>query len=60
MKFIIALISLFLSESPVPLEFTPVLGIFIGVFATLFLVAFVTIMILRMKYRTGKDIFRAK
>ena len=39
------------SESPVPLEFTPVLGILIGVVVTLLLVAFVIMLILRLKYK---------
>jgi len=38
-------------ESPVPLEFTPVLGILVGVVVTLLLVALVIILILRLKYR---------
>jgi len=38
-------------ESPVPLEFTPVLGILIGVVVTLLLVAFVIMLILRLKYK---------
>ena len=53
--------SLFISfclnpESPVALEFTPVLGILIGVVATMLLVAFVIILVLRIKYKTGKRI----
>lgn len=44
----------FFVESPVPLEFTPVLGILIGVVVTLLLVAFVIMLILRMKYKTSK------
>ncbi len=43
-----------ISESPVPLEFTPVLGILIGVVVTLLLVAFVIMLILRMKYKSSK------
>ena len=39
------------SESPVPLEFTPFLGILVGVVLTLVLVAFVVILILRIKYQ---------
>ena len=39
------------TESPVPLEFTPVLGILIGVVVTLLLVAFVIMLILRLKYK---------
>ena len=42
------------TESPVPLEFTPVLGILVGVVLTLMLVAFVVILILRLKYQTHK------
>ena len=42
------------AESPVPLEFTPVLGILIGVVVTLLLVAFVIMLILRLKYKTSK------
>ena len=42
------------TESPVPLEFTPVLGILIGVVVTLLLVAFVIMLILRIKYKTSK------
>ena len=38
-------------ESPVPLEFTPFLGILVGVVLTLVLVAFVVILILRIKYQ---------
>merc|ERR1712141_982894 len=38
-------------ESPVPLEFTPVLGILIGVVVTLMLVALVIMLILRLKYK---------
>eukprot|EP00094_Tigriopus_californicus_P006982 TCALIF_06722-PB protein Name:"Similar to Nphs1 Nephrin (Rattus norvegicus)" AED:0.15 eAED:0.15 QI:0/0.73/0.56/0.93/0.46/0.5/16/48/873 len=41
-------------ESPVPLEFTPVLGILIGVVLTLLLVALVIILVLRIKYRNHK------
>ena len=41
----------FFAESPVPLEFTPFLGILIGVVLTLVLVAFVVILILRIKYQ---------
>ena len=41
------------SESPVPLEFTPVLGILVGVVITLFAVACVIILVLRVKYRNG-------
>ena len=43
-----------ISESPVPLEFTPVLGILVGVVLTLMLVAFVVILVLRLKYQTNK------
>merc|ERR1719471_1294766 len=42
-------------ESPVPLEFTPVLGILIGVVVTLLLVAIVIILILRMKYKSSQN-----
>ena len=45
---------LLISESPVPLEFTPVLGILVGVVLTLMLVAFVVILVLRLKYQTNK------
>ena len=41
------------AESPVPLEFTPVLGILIGVVLTLFLIALVIILVLRIKYKTN-------
>ena len=41
------------SESPVPLEFTPVLGILIGVVLTLFLIALVIILVLRIKYKSS-------
>ena len=37
-----------------PLEFTPVLGILVGVVLTLMLVAFVVILVLRLKYQTNK------
>ena len=47
-------IFLSISESPVPLEFTPVLGILVGVVLTLMLVAFVVILVLRLKYQTNK------
>ena len=43
------------AESPVPLEFTPVLGILIGVVVTLMLVAIVIILILRMKYKSSQN-----
>ena len=43
-----------ISESTVPLEFTPVLGILVGVVLTLMLVAFVVILVLRLKYQTNK------
>ena len=43
-----------ITESPVPLEFTPVLGILIGVVVTLLLVAFVIMLILRIKYKNSK------
>jgi hypothetical protein len=36
----------------VPLEFTPVLGILVGVVTTLMLVALVIILVLRIKYKT--------
>ena len=41
------------AESPVPLEFTPVLGILIGVVLTLFLIALVIILVLRIKYKSS-------
>ena len=44
----------YILESPVPLEFTPVLGILVGVVLTLMLVAFVVILVLRLKYQTNK------
>ena len=37
----------FFAESPVPLQFTPVLGILVGVVVTLMLVAFVILLVLR-------------
>ena len=36
------------------MEFTPVLGILVGVVLTLMLVAFVVILVLRLKYQTNK------
>ena len=36
-----------------PLEFTPVLGILIGVVLTLFFIALVIILVLRLKYKTS-------
>ena len=36
-----------------PLEFTPVLGILIGVVLTLFLIALVVILVLRLKYKSS-------
>ena len=36
-----------------PLEFTPVLGILIGVVLTLFVIALVIILVLRLKYKTS-------
>ena len=44
---------MFILETPVPLEFTPVLGILVGVVLTLMLVAFVVILVLRLKYQTN-------
>ncbi len=43
-------------ENPpiVPVEFTPVLGVLIGVVLTLMLVALVIILVLRMKYKSGR------
>ena len=41
------------TESPVPLEFTPVLGILIGVVLTLFVIALVIILVLRLKYKSS-------
>ena len=41
------------AESPVPLEFTPVLGILIGVVLTLFFIALVIILVLRIKYKSS-------
>ena len=43
----------YIAENPVPLEFTPVLGILIGVVITLMLVAFVIILVLRLKYKNN-------
>ena len=43
----------FSAESPVPLEFTPVLGILIGVVLTLFFIALVIILVLRIKYKSS-------
>ncbi len=44
------LFSSILSESPVPLEFTPVLGILIGVVATMLAIAAAIFLLIRCKY----------
>ncbi len=48
-------VCIIISESPVPLEFTPVLGILIGVVATLAAVAAAIVLIIRCKYSTSTD-----
>ena len=46
---------MFISENPMDMEFTPVLGILIGAFVTLGLVGFIVIFVLRVKYKDNSS-----
>ena len=48
-----------LSESPVPLQFTPVLGVLAGIVLSMFLLILVVVMVIRLKYRYSKSCIRS-